>query len=169
MFSCFRWLFEVSVPLVWKIKGNFVHREKTWAHTILMVVKILYKDFEVLNQLKEFFLVNRDKIYNISSIHYSDFNLRFKFSRRKSWMTMVVLYPSILPARFAFEDTTSCWDTGKTRQRLTPALIPAVGSTPGKSVMKYCGEKTKTSSLEGFSYTFDGLKCSTHCTCCNWC
>ena len=47
-------------------------------------------------------------------------------------MTTVALYPSILLARFAFEDTTSCWDTGKTRKRLTPALSPAVGFIPGR-------------------------------------
>ena len=29
-------------------------------------------------------------------------------------------------------DTTSCWDTGKIKKRLTPALSPADGSTPGK-------------------------------------
>ena len=53
-------------------------------------------------------------------------------------MNTVVLYPSILPARFAFEATTSCWDTGKIKKRLTPALNPAVGFTPGKCFMIYC-------------------------------
>jgi len=67
----------------------------------------------------------------------NEFENYISHCRRKSWIVTVVLYPSTLPGRFAFEDTTSCWDTGKIRKRLTPALIPAVGYAPGKCFMIY--------------------------------
>ena len=36
----------------------------------------------------------------------------------------------------------SCWDTGMTKKRLTPVLIPAVGFTVGKYFIK-CSAKTQ--------------------------
>lgn len=46
-----------------------------------------------------------------------------------------VLYLSIPPGRYAFEGIVSCWDTGKIRKKLTPALKPAAGSIVGESFM----------------------------------
>lgn len=77
---------------------------------------------------EDFYFVNRQIIHTCC--------------RRKSWTVMTVWCLSILQGRFAFEVTMSCWDTGMTKKRLTPVLIPAVGFTVGKYFIK-CSAKTQ--------------------------
>ena len=45
------------------------------------------------------------------------------------------MYLSIPLGKFVSEGIVSCWDTGKIKKKLTPALKPAAGSIVGESFM----------------------------------